>query len=152
MRMLNAKGVYALLFHVPTETQVLVGRLGMLRLSPGFYVYVGSARGPGGLAARISRHLRREKTLHWHIDYLTTRVLPVSVLYTAEAQASECMWAQRLLALQGAFVPLVGFGNSDCRDGCPAHLVGLGYGANDSTESVVERLSSILQAYVGEVR
>ncbi|HYA22015.1 MAG TPA: DUF123 domain-containing protein [Thermoproteota archaeon] len=38
---------------------------------PGLYLYVGSARGPGGLRARVARHLRRDKVRKWHIDYLT---------------------------------------------------------------------------------
>jgi len=28
-------------------------------LPPGLYFYAGSARGPGGIAARVARHLRR---------------------------------------------------------------------------------------------
>ena len=37
-------------------------------LTEGTHVYVGSARGPGGLRARISRHLRREKKERWHVN------------------------------------------------------------------------------------
>ena len=39
-------------------------------LEPGYYVYIGSGWGPGGLASRICRHLgcRPRRRLHWHID------------------------------------------------------------------------------------
>ena len=51
--------------------EILVGRLGALPVEPGFYVYVGSAFGPGGLERRVGRHATTEKKHRWHIDYLT---------------------------------------------------------------------------------
>lgn len=45
--------------------------MGTFRVPEGKLVYVGSARGPGGLLARVRRHFRRGKSLKWHIDYLT---------------------------------------------------------------------------------
>ncbi|NPA76903.1 MAG: DUF123 domain-containing protein [Candidatus Diapherotrites archaeon] len=44
---------------------------GFTKLKPGIYAYVGSAFGPGGLKARILRHWRQEKKIHWHIDWIT---------------------------------------------------------------------------------
>jgi len=38
----------------------LPGR-GSQRLAPGWHLYLGSARGPGGLSARIRRHFRRDR-------------------------------------------------------------------------------------------
>ncbi len=58
-----------------TWPDVPVGRLGTVDLAHGTWVYVGSARGPGGLRARIARHQRPDKPRHWHIDHLTA-VLP----------------------------------------------------------------------------
>jgi hypothetical protein len=47
-------------------------------------VYTGSAK--RGLDARIERHIRHDKALHWHIDYLLTspgvRVATPSLLGT----------------------------------------------------------------------
>ncbi|MBT8467436.1 MAG: DUF123 domain-containing protein, partial [Deltaproteobacteria bacterium] len=37
-------------------TEVEVGRLGTICFDAPFYVYVGSAFGPGGLAARLRAH------------------------------------------------------------------------------------------------
>jgi Uri superfamily endonuclease len=42
-----------------------------LSLMPGRYIYAGSANGPEGLKARVSRHTRRAKRSRWHIDQLT---------------------------------------------------------------------------------
>ena len=116
-------GTYALLFHLRRAVTITVGALGVLHLKPGFYVYVGSARGSGGLAARIGRHLRPEKRAHWHIDHLTRQIRPVAVFYTTEPQIRECHWVQRLLEAPGTTVPLPGMGSSDCQAGCPAHFL-----------------------------
>ena len=73
----NAPGTYALILAADFRQESSVGRVGSLVVQPGFYAYAGSARGAGGLAARIARHLRYEKSLHWHVDYLraVTRVI-----------------------------------------------------------------------------
>ena len=63
-------GTYVLVQRFSKRLEISVGKLGVLEAQPGFYVYVGSALGPGGLAARVGRHCRREKILRWHVDYL----------------------------------------------------------------------------------
>ena len=47
-----------------------IGSLGRFDILPGFYAYVGSAFGAGGLRARIGHHLESTAWPHWHIDYL----------------------------------------------------------------------------------
>ena len=68
-----APGSYVLLITVAAPLTIHAGRLGAIALSPGTYAYTGSALGPGGLRARVGRHLRAEKRPHWHIDALTRR-------------------------------------------------------------------------------
>ncbi len=114
-------GTYVLVLRLPQATEIDVGRLGRFSFPAGWYAYAGSARGPGGLAARVSRHLRSPKPLHWHIDYLRPHTLAVHVWYATGTQKRECAWAWALSTLPGAFVPVPRFGASDCR--CPAHLV-----------------------------
>lgn len=114
-------GTYVLILRLPRHATISVGRLGRFRFPAGWYAYVGSARGPGGLAARISRHRRSSKSLHWHVDYLRLYTHPVAVWYAIGDQKKECAWAQVLSKLPGAFVPAPRFGASDCH--CPAHLV-----------------------------
>ena len=63
-------GTYVLMLGLPRLATIGVGRLGHFQFPVGWYAYAGSAHGPGGLAARISRHLRVPKPLHWHVDYL----------------------------------------------------------------------------------
>ena len=92
-----------------------VGVLGILDFPQGFYAYCGSAM--GGLAARINRHLRREKKIRWHIDYLLKEGRVKRVIYAPTHEKLECQLAQRLGA---DFHSFPGFGSSDCH--CPSHL------------------------------
>ena len=118
-------GSYLLLIrlHAPLPLQ---GRFAGIALSAGWHVYAGSARGPGGLRARLRRHLAREKRLRWHVDQLTIAADAVLALLfpdTADGPAlTECALTHMLLS-NGLFdVPVPGFGSSDCRT-CPAHLL-----------------------------
>lgn len=119
----GARGAYVLFFRLEERLELNVGKLGPVTLPPGWLVYVGSAMGPGGLRARLQRHFRPDKRLHWHIDYLTAICAPVGWHAEASTERLECVWVRRLLALPGAIVPEPGFGSSDCREGCPAHLL-----------------------------
>jgi len=98
-------------------------------LQPGYYLYVGSAFGPGGLRARLGRHIRGSgKVHHWHIDALREVAVPVAfACYRHPTRYPdiplECRWAQALSGLPDAAIPILGFGASDCRSGCAAHLV-----------------------------
>ncbi len=108
------QGTYALFVRVVDPITVEIGRFRMI-LSPGVYVYVGSAGGPGGLRARVARHFRRYKRVHWHIDRLTTAegVIVERVCYvvgpygpTIEACVSACME-------RAGLSPIPRFGASD---------------------------------------
>ena len=89
-------------------------------MQPGFYAYVGSALGPGGLKARVSHHLRPVKRPHWHIDYLRRETECVAVWYVYDTVRQECAWVAAFSTLVGSKIPLSGFGSSDCT--CSAHL------------------------------
>lgn len=116
----DVPGAYALLILLRRHFTGTVGALGRVTLAPGAYLYLGSARGPGGLRARLARHARSGKRPHWHVDRLTAAGRLALML--ALPGGSECALAARARALPGAAVPVAGFGSSDCRR-CPAHLV-----------------------------
>ena len=116
----RAPGTYALVLESAASEVVAVGRLGRIDLRRGFYVYAGSALGPGGLRARIGRHLDPGRPLHWHVDYIKVAMRIVEVWYVADPVRREHAWARALGDLQNASIPLPGFGASDCR--CAAHL------------------------------
>ena len=116
-------GSYALFFKLSAPLAVRAGRLGEVRLPAGWLIYTGSALGPGGLHARLRRHLAPTKRIHWHIDALSARVRPDFWLALADAKRRECEWAQRLAAHPAASIPVPGFGSSDCKRGCQSHLI-----------------------------
>ncbi|MDH5748921.1 MAG: GIY-YIG nuclease family protein [Rhodospirillales bacterium] len=91
-------------------------------LAAATYLYAGSARGPGGLRARIGRHLKEDKKIHWHVDRLTD-VARVGAVY-ALVGGDECEIVETALKIKGVSAPVPGFGSSDCRI-CPAHLLRL---------------------------
>ena len=114
-------GSYVLLMQLPSPTNVTIGQLGQFEFPPGWYAYAGSACGPGGLAARVDRHHRVSKTLHWHIDYLRAQAQVLALWYATGRESRECRWSQALSELPGASVPAPGFGASDCQ--CRTHLI-----------------------------
>jgi len=114
-------GSYILFLHLLSSTQVAVGGLGQLSFQPGVYAYAGSARGPGGLAARAARHLRHPKPLRWHVDFLRAHARPLAIWWSEGNRSRECEWAAALARLPQARLPVAGFGASDCR--CLAHLI-----------------------------
>lgn len=133
----KAPGSYLLLLGLAAPASLEIGRLGRHTLEPGRYVYLGSALGSGGVAARLARHLRPDKRAptwrpptwrpptwrpHWHIDYLTSIAPIIATVDAYGLDRRECTWAQALAALPGATAPVRGFGSSDCRSGCLAHL------------------------------
>lgn len=130
-----APGTYLLLLTLEHAQSVTVGRLGRLAFTAGSYAYVGSAHGPGGLRARVGRHLRATKTLHWHIDYLTTRAMVTAIWYRADSERLECRWARTLGALDGVIEAAAGFGASDC--GCRAHLFSLPVGVQPAAHAAL---------------
>jgi Uri superfamily endonuclease len=113
-------GTYVLVLFARTNGLVWIGRLGRLRLQSGFYVYVGSALGSGGVRARLAHHLKASSRPHWHIDYLRRHTLLEEVWYCHDRVSREHYWAQRLGTQARASIPLAGFGSSDCR--CVSHL------------------------------
>lgn len=88
-------------------------------LVPGRYLYCGSAKGPGGLRARLGRHMKKGKKIRWHVDRLT-EAGHVEGAYAFEGE-NECALVARLSHLP---VPWPGFGSSDCRV-CASHLLEL---------------------------
>ena len=112
-------GTYALILESRSNESIQIGRWREMVLTPGYYIYVGSAFGPGGLKARLSRHLRKSKPLHWHIDYLREIVTPIEIWYSHDPEHLEHRWAS-VLSDAGGMNSVKGFGCTDCK--CASHL------------------------------
>lgn len=106
---------YQLLIVLARPARIRVGRLGTFDFPAGRYAYTGSTgRHP---AARLRRHLSRNKRLHWHIDYLLAapeaRVVGIRCFDAAECPVNRSTPGRILIP---------GFGASDCRARCGGHL------------------------------
>ena len=110
-------GAYVLLVELAQDLVVHLPRRPEGGLIVGRYLYCGSARGPGGIKARVSRHMRPDKGPRWHVDRLTAagRILGAWTFPGGD----ECA----LVASLSAFpAPIPGFGSSDCGT-CVSHLL-----------------------------
>jgi len=110
-------GTYCLLIHLTCDSKIRIGKLGELDFKKGYYVYVGSAL--NSLEGRIKRHLRDEKKLFWHIDYLLASADSnvVDVISAESKKKWECKIAENISKESKAVEK---FGCSDCR--CISHL------------------------------
>jgi Uri superfamily endonuclease len=72
MELTEDRGTYVLVACASRMKQLEIGRLGTFTIVPGFYAYVGSAFGAGGLRARLGHHLESTAAPHWHIDFFAT--------------------------------------------------------------------------------
>ncbi len=114
------KGVYCLILACAEPCTIKIGAQGPTEFSKGWYLYVGSALGSGGLS-RVTRHIRffheQDRKPKWHIDYLMAAgwVTLESVFCAKTEERLECVLAKNI---GGDRVEK--FGCSDCR--CDSHL------------------------------
>jgi Uri superfamily endonuclease len=109
-------GVYVLWLRLGRPRRLDIARLGRPLLEAGVYGYVGSARGPGGLAARLGRHLSGCGTRRWHVDHLrrAARVENAWWWVTRSPHAEDaCVGI--LESLPDVVPSVAGFGASDSR-------------------------------------
>ncbi len=118
-------GAYLLHLECLTEVRLDLGALGSRDLPAGLYVYIGSAR--GGIEKRVERHRRlaREKAgkIHWHIDRLLIHPAVRLICVEPLPGKKECSISRKMARRPFVSVPVPGFGASDCRAGCLAHLL-----------------------------
>ena len=96
-------------------TRLSIGQLGVFDFPAGHYIYTGSAQ--RNIEARIARHLRQEKKLKWHIDYLLCSPQALIEKVTRYAE-SKCKINQQTMGV----ILIKGFGSSDCHAGCGSHI------------------------------
>ncbi|NHK29998.1 MAG: GIY-YIG nuclease family protein [Asgard group archaeon] len=124
--MIIEKGTYILFFSNNLDAKIIVGSLGELFLEKGFYLYVGSAFGPGGLKKRIQRHLNPNKKIFWHIDYLSKnkQFILINIIEIFSSIKEECLIVNFLLEnifSKDEIKSIKNFGSSDCK--CKSHLL-----------------------------
>ena len=113
----RGSGLYQLVVRLEKKRLITVGRHGRFTFPAGYYVYTGSGR--RGLESRIARHLRRQKRMRWHIDYLLRYGHVLEVRRYGDDK-TECELSRRAGRMSNGRVIVRGFGSSDCS--CPTHL------------------------------
>jgi len=122
-RIPQAKGAYLLAIRLDHPVDVRVSTPHEARLQPGWYVYCGSANGPGGLRARLRRHLRADKKPHWHVDRLTCAAAKIVALPVCDGE--ECELVASPVQRSAFAIAAEGFGSTDCTR-CRSHLLRFG--------------------------
>ena len=110
-------GAYAMAVELTDKAAVTLSGRSPIALPAGRYLYCGSAKGPGGLKARLSCHMRRGKSVRWHVDQLTEHGLVIGGWIFPGGD--ECRLVQMCSHLP---MPIGGFGSSDCAT-CRSHLL-----------------------------
>ena len=111
-------GTYLLLLSL--DHNQMLHRPKAIAITAGLYGYAGSAYGPGGLKARLARHVKRDKSVRWHIDQLSIKASDHFAL--GWCGGKECAIIRALETRQGVNHPIPGFGSSDCKC-CTSHLL-----------------------------
>ena len=133
-------GVYLLVLEVKQDIEVYTRRK-KFYVPRGVYVYVGSAKGSGGLYARVKRHLSNVKRLFWHIDYLleNNNVAVKRVFYKVIEDNGKDYESLLARCLVEKLKPIPNFGCSD-KPGDYSHLFKCGR----DLEECINRLQDIL--------
>ncbi|BBB33419.1 endonuclease [Thermotomaculum hydrothermale] len=110
------KGIYLIIAFL-SENINLKTKSKVFPLKKGYYYYCGSAI--NGLAARIKRHLKKNKEKkHWHIDFLLEKAEIILINpYIVGDNSLEHILAD---ILKEDLVSIKGFGCGDCK--CESHL------------------------------
>ncbi|WP_175059212.1 DUF123 domain-containing protein [Thermococcus sp. 2319x1] len=103
------KGSYLLVIYLERDVNIKT-KAREFRLKKGYYIYVGSAM--NSLEKRVARHFRKEKRLHWHIDFLLQKAqLLEAYLIPSEERLEE----ELSRILEKVFQGVEGFGASDVK-------------------------------------
>ena len=120
MELSPEKGSYILIFWLEGQKYLSVGKLGPLEFPAGIYIYCGSARGAGGIQARIKHHAKISARPFWHVDYVKNVSKIMAVGFEIGSERLECTWAGILENHKQFQIIRSGFGSSDCL--CTTHF------------------------------
>lgn len=116
-------GCYLIWFYI--DQNLDIARPSHSFLPKGWHLYSGSAKGPGGLRARVRHHLKTDKQPRWHIDQISTNATIHMAWAWTEidwSSGSECRLMQSLNKSPYFNHLIPGFGSSDCKT-CKSHLI-----------------------------
>ena len=115
-------GVYCLVIECSSSTLIECRSFNNISFNKGYYYYAGSAQ--KNLSKRIERHIRKDKKIHWHIDYLSAHPnfeIKGVLIFKDKKKSFECLLSKDLNDNFRLKAGALHFGNSDC-DKCATHL------------------------------
>lgn len=116
-------GIYLLEIIASTDFRVDIKKFKGVIFLAGYYYYVGSAQ--KNFASRIRRHLSANKTIHWHIDHVTSidsnKIQKIYFIKNAGRNV-EIDLADKLISTLNCEVIVERFGSSDTPESV-THLV-----------------------------
>ena len=137
------KGAYVLRIRLQQPAHIQVGRLGHADFLPGDYLYIGSAI--RNLDGRVYRHIRLAARKNgggrWHVDTLLRHRAARITAIAKFPELHECDLSQQVARLKGIQVPVPGFGATDCRHACPAHLYDITKASRDDLRRLFQKTS-----------
>lgn len=117
-------GTYLLEFLISSEFSFEnIKRLKSQTFPAGYYYYSGSAQ--KNLKSRLARHLKLSKTVHWHIDHITTNpdfIFKSINIFNNAPKDLECNIVEDLTRIESVELLVPNFGNGDCST-CESHLI-----------------------------
>jgi Uri superfamily endonuclease len=117
------RGIYVLEIYSPRSFEIELKSFQHISFRRGYYYYIGSAQ--KNLNSRIERHLKKDKTLHWHIDHITSlpfiKINDINI-FPDVAKEYECRLVYYLTGKYNTVFPAKKFGSSDCSN-CYSHLL-----------------------------
>jgi len=123
-----------LIISVSKDFEIIVGCLGKVLFKKGNYIYIGSSK--GCLEARLRRHLKRNKKIYWHIDYLlNNKKAQISRIWVIQ-KSIECKTADVFNEQPISEIVKKGFGSSDCK--CLTHLFYIN--DKEKAEKILEKM------------
>lgn len=140
------EGSYVLVLQTQKSYRIKAGSLPEREYPPGIYFYIGRAK--RYLRGRLARHLRSEKKLFWHIDYLL-RKAHIKAIWCRPGFFDECHVASGIMELdRKSCTPIKGFGASDCR--CSSHLIH--YRGKDSFLSPIRKKIKCREVSIDDIK
>ena len=118
-----SKGIYLLEIFAGNDFEISAVKFKGFKFKKGIYYYSGSAQ--KNFSHRIKRHLEKEKTIHWHIDHLTTNVnsrIENIFYWKNSGKDFECELVKILISKFNLSDEIIGFGNGDCKI-CRTHFL-----------------------------
>ena len=99
---------YILLIYYNESCDIVVGRLGHVKINKGYYIYIGSAK--KNINSRLNRHLSAKKNKFWHIDYVLSNPFPFLIvnIWTSQ-ELIECQISKELFKSNYCYLVKKGF-------------------------------------------